>query len=81
VSNAGLSSCEWALFHGLSWGVPLGCVLGLVYGDLLSQSPDLHLCFPKKPWHVILWYVVVFFIFVVALIVIVCFLKSECSSS
>lgn len=47
---------EWALFHGLSWGIPLVCVVGLVSGDLLTQSPNLYLCFPKKPWHIILWF-------------------------
>jgi hypothetical protein len=53
---AGVRRWEWALFHGLSWGIPLVCVVGLVSGDLLTQSPNLYLCFPKKPWHIILWY-------------------------
>jgi hypothetical protein len=47
---------EWALFHAFSWGVPLACVVSLVAGDLLVQSRNLLLCFPKKPWHISLWY-------------------------
>jgi hypothetical protein len=46
----------WTCFHVFSWVPPLVFVTILLSADLVTRSSSIGLCFPKRPWHIILWF-------------------------